>query len=290
MCDVVVVGSANLDLVASTPRLPAPGETVTGEAYAEYAGGKGLNQAIAASRAGADVALVACVGRDSAAEHLLEVARIADVDISFVDRSDRLPTGRALIMVDRDAENSIVVVPGANQQVTASSIPTSRVVLAQLETPFESVVAAFEHGRANGSVTILNPAPAAHLPSELIALSDIIVPNEHEIELIGEIDPLLTAGVQAVIVTRGSRGVTITTAGPSHDSTTQVVPAIPVEAIDTTGAGDAFCGCLAAGLAAGLELDGAVRRAVAAGALATTVPGAVPSLPTSGQIDALLKG
>jgi len=288
--DVVVVGSANLDLVASTPRLPAPGETVTGDAYTEYAGGKGLNQAIAAGRAGADVALVACVGRDSAAEHLLEVARLADIDITFVERSDHLPTGRALIMVDEEAENTIVVVPGANQEVTVATIPTSRVVLAQLETPFESVVAAFDHGRANGSVTILNPAPAAHLPIELIALSDIIVPNEHELELIGEIDPLLAAGVQAVIVTRGSHGVTITTAGRSHDSTTRAVPAIPVDAIDTTGAGDAFCGCLAAGLAAGLELDAAVRRAVAAGALATTVPGAVPSLPTTDQIDTLLNG
>lgn len=288
MYDVVVVGSANLDLVASTPRIPAPGETVTGGSYAEFAGGKGLNQSIAASRAGADVALVACVGRDPAAEHLLEVARLADVDTTHIDRCESLPTGRALIMVDDEAENSIVVVPGANDEVTAASTPAGRVVLAQLEVPAEAVVAAFGRARAEGALTMLNPAPAIDLPRELIGLTDIIVPNEHEVGLIGEIDALLSAGVQTVIVTRGSRGVSVTSNGSTRERDSWTIPAIEVESIDTTGAGDAFCGCLAAGLARGLELPAAVRRAVAAGALATTVRGAVPSLPTSAQIDELL--
>ncbi len=288
MYDVVVVGSANLDLVASTPRIPAPGETVTGGSYAEYAGGKGLNQSIAASRAGADVALVACVGRDPAAEHLIEVARLADVDTTHVDRSESLPTGRALIIVDEQAENSIVVVPGANHEVTATSTPAGRVVLAQLEVPVEAVIAAFGRGRAEGGQTMLNPAPAINLPRELLALTDIIVPNEHEVGLIGEIDALHSAGVQTVIVTRGSRGVAVTSKGNAREPATWTIPAIEVDPIDTTGAGDAFCGCLAAALADGLEIPEAVRRAVAAGALATTVRGAVPSLPTSAQIDELL--
>ena len=288
MYDVVVVGSANLDLVASTPRIPAPGETVIGGSYAEFAGGKGLNQSIAASRAGAGVALVACVGRDPAAEHLIEVARLAGVDTTHVVRSGPLPTGRALIMVDEQAENSIVVVPGANDEVTATSTPVGRVVLAQLEVPVEAVITAFGRARAESGRTILNPAPAGDLPRELLALTDIIVPNEHEVGLIGEIDALLSAGVQTVIVTRGSRGVAVTSKGNAHEPATWTIPAIEVEPIDTTGAGDAFCGCLAAALADGLELPEAVRRAVAAGALATTVRGAVPSLPTSAQIDELL--
>jgi ribokinase len=191
-------------------------------------------------------------------------------------------------MVDEQAENSIVVAPGANDGVTATSTPAGRVVLAQLEVPVEAVATAFRRARAAGALTILNPAPATELPRELIALSDIIVPNEHEVDLIGGIDALLSAGAQTVIVTRGRRGVTVTTTGNTREPDSWTIPAIEVDAIDTTGAGDAFCGCLAAGLAGGLELPDAVRRAVAAGALATTVRGAVPSLPTGAQMDELL--
>jgi ribokinase len=287
MHDVVVVGSANLDLVATTPRLPAPGETIIGTSYSEFAGGKGLNQAIAASRAGARTALVGCVGQDGAATHLLDVATRDGVDTSQVARAPDLPTGRAVIMVDDRGENSIVVVPGANAATTGHGMPPGKVVLAQLEAPVDAVVGAFTAARAAGSTTVLNPAPAAALPRKLVALTDVLIPNEHEAAQVGDIAELHAAGVQTIVVTLGSRGVAVSTLrGASAES--WKLPAIPVDAIDTTGAGDAFCGCLAAGLAAGVELDGALRRAVAAGALATTGSGAVPSLPTAERIDEIL--
>jgi ribokinase len=287
MHDVVVVGSANLDLVATTPRLPAPGETIIGTSYSEFAGGKGLNQAIAASRAGARTALVGCVGQDGAATHLLDVATRDGVDTSQVARAPDLPTGRAVIMVDDRGENSIVVVPGANAATTGHGMPPGKVVLAQLEAPVDAVVGAFTAARAAGSTTVLNPAPAAALPRKLVALTDVLIPNEHEAAQVGDIAELHAAGVQTIVVTLGSRGVAVSTLrGGSAES--WKLPAIPVDAIDTTGAGDAFCGCLAAGLAAGVELDGALRRAVAAGALATTGSGAVPSLPTAERIDEIL--
>jgi ribokinase len=287
MNDVVVVGSANLDLVGSTPRLPAPGETVIGTSFSEFAGGKGLNQAIAASRAGARTALVACVGNDGAATHLLDVAGRDGVDTSHVAHVADIPTGRALIMVDDEGENSIVVVPGANAATTASELPPGRVVLAQLEVPVDAVIAAFATARAAGTTTVLNPAPAAALPPELVALTDILVPNEHEAAHVGDIADLHAAGVQTVVVTLGSRGAAVSTLRTGSVES-WALPAFSVDAIDTTGAGDAFCGCLSAGLAAGVELDEALRRAVAAGALATTVSGAVPSLPTADRIDGLV--
>ncbi|MDX2379315.1 MAG: ribokinase [Acidimicrobiia bacterium] len=287
MHDVIVVGSANLDLVAATPRIPRPGETIIGTSYAEFAGGKGLNQAIAASRDGADTALVATVGSDAAGTSLLAVANDNGIDTAYVACSDALPSGRALIMVDERGENSIVAVPGANAETSGRAIPAGTVVLAQLEVAIDAVTQAFAAARQRGSTTILNPAPAAALPAELVRLTDILIPNEHEAERMGGIHELLDAGVQTVIVTRGSRGVAVTTRSAGQIESWSVA-AIPVDAIDTTGAGDAFCGCLAAAIAAGPELRPAIQRAVAAGALATTTLGAVPSLPTTDRIDQLL--
>jgi ribokinase len=283
---VCVVGSANLDLVARAVRLPGPGETVLGTDYAEHPGGKGLNQAVAAARSGAVTAFVGAVGADHAGERLRGVAAAEGIDVSALATSDA-PTGRALIGVDDRAENSIIVVPGANGTVSAdqvtTSTPTARVVLAQLEIPLEAVAAALTVGRATGARTVLNPAPAATLPVELLALCDIVVPNEHELDLVGGVDVLLAAGVGAVVITLGSRGVRVVTG----DSTTDVT-AFPVTPVDTTGAGDSFCGALSARLAAGDDLLDAVRYASAAGALATTVAGAVPSLPRADAVQALL--
>lgn len=288
--DVTVIGSLNLDLVATAPRLPSPGETVLGTAYDEFAGGKGLNQAVAASRAGARTALVGAVGGDPPGDGLVELARSAGVDTTHVERRVDQPTGRALITVDLAGENSIVVIPGANSTVTGADVPPARVVLAQLEVPISAVVETFARVRASGSVTILNPAPAAALPAELLELTDVIVPNQHELDALGDLDGLLRAGVTSVIVTRGAHGVTAATrnrtTGADRRDWTQA--AFTVDAVDSTGAGDAFCGALAAALAGRLDLPAAVRRAAAAGALATTVRGAVPSLPTGDQIDSLL--
>ena len=284
MFDVAVIGSVNLDLVASTARLPRPGETVAGTAYAEHAGGKGLNQAVAAARSGAVVAMVGAVGDDDAGRRLRSIAEAEGIDVEAIDVIPGSPTGRALITVDADAENSIVVIPGANSHVRADAIPDARVVIAQLEVPVDEVLAAFRSARASGARTILNPAPAQALSDELVALCDIVVPNEHELELIGGVDSLLDRGVGIVVTTRGAGGVTMTV----RTTTERHQPAFAVTAIDTTGAGDAFCGALAARLAAGDELESAVRYAAAAGALATTIDGAVPSLPHAGEVAAFL--
>lgn len=285
--DVVVVGSANLDLVARTLRLPGPGETVLGSDFAEHPGGKGLNQAVAAARAGASVAFVGAVGDDDAGRTLHSVAATEGIDVSGLSVADGVATGRAVITVDDSGENSIVVVPGANASAHVGDLPAATVVLAQLEIPVATVIAAFAVARTAGSRTVLNPAPVpvGGLPDELLSLCDILVPNEHEVELLGGVDELLASGVAAVVVTQGAAGVTVTEA---PDATTWSVEAFEVDPVDTTGAGDAFCGALAARLAAGADLRPAVRYAAAGGALATTIAGAVPSLPHAVDIERLL--
>jgi ribokinase len=283
--DVAVVGSVNLDLVATTARLPGPGETVSGTSYAEHAGGKGLNQAIAAARTGARTALVAAVGDDEAGTRLRATAAKDAVDVAAVRVLDGVTTGRALIVVDDRAENSIVVVPGANALMDADALPEASVVVAQLEVPIAQVVAAFRLAHDRGARTILNPAPAQALPDEPLGLCDIVVPNEHEVQLIGGALALIERGAGAVVTTLGGSGVAVSES--IDGSPTQwTVPAIEVSPIDTTGAGDAFCGALAARLALGDDLHQAVGYAVAAGALATTVAGAVPSLPHADQVRA----
>jgi len=282
MVDVCVVGSANLDLVATTARLPRPGETVLGETFDEYPGGKGLNQAIAAARSGATVALVGTVGNDEAGRRLLATAVASQVDTSGVAVDDERPTGRAMIAVDRNAENCIVVIPGANGRSAVPTLPRSAVVLAQLEVPADVVIAAFRLARQQGSLTVLNPAPAAPLTDELLSLCDVIVPNEHEVELIGGVEALHRAGARSVIVTMGPRGVEVSDRTGAPNTWEQ--PPWPVDVVDSTGAGDAFCGGLAARLAAGDTLAAAVRWGAAAGALAATAKGAVPSLPHAADV------
>ena len=284
--DVVVVGSANLDLVANTPRLPKPGETVLGSHFAEHPGGKGLNQAVAAARAGASVAFVAAVGDDDAGGTLRSVAERDGIDVSRMVITPGVATGRAFITVDESGENSIVVIPGANSVASVSALPAAAVVLAQLEVPIATVIAAFAAARSAGSRTVLNPAPvpADGLPHELLALCDVVVPNEHELALVGGVEQLVAGGAGAVVVTRGADGVTVTEAG---DGVARSIDAFDVDPVDTTGAGDAFCGTLASQLASGADLYSAARVAAAAGALATTVAGAVPSLPFADDIHRL---
>ncbi len=285
--DVCVVGSANLDLVAVTSRLPAPGETVLGSDYAEYAGGKGLNQAIAAARAGASVAFVGAVGDDVAGSRLLDVMRTEGIDTEHVARV-AAPTGRALIGVTDAGENSIIVVPGANAavamaQVSTSAMPAAKVVVVQLEVPLAVVAAALAAARVGGAITVLNPAPAQELDATVLAHCDIVMPNEHEAARLGGPMALLGFGATAVLVTKGGEGAELYSAGG-----VVTFPAFAVDAIDTTGAGDACCGALCARLAAGDHIETAVRFAMAAGALATTRRGAVPSLPAAAAIRALL--
>lgn len=286
--DVCVVGSANLDLVATTERLPGPGETVLGSTYAEHAGGKGLNQAVAASRAGARTVFCGAVGDDDAADRLHAVITADGIDDTSLQHLSGVPTGRALIGVSAEAENSIIVVAGANAWLTpehvASAAASARVMLVQLEVPLVSVHAALTAARAAGTITILNPAPATALPAEMLALCDVVIPNEHEVEILGGVEKLLRLGARAVVVTLGSHGAKLCT----PDSGDLIVPAFAVDAVDTTAAGDAFCGGFATAIAAGSSFADALRFAAATGALATTRPGAVPSLPSRAEIDALL--
>ena len=280
---VCVVGSANLDLVARAARLPGPGETVRGTDFAEHPGGKGLNQAVAAARAGARTAFIGAVGDDDAGRSLLAQLDAAGVDTRGVARSIR-PTGRAMITVDERGENSIVVVPAANDDVAVDSLPAAHVLLLQLEVPIATVATALRLATEAGMATVLNPAPGAPLDAALLAMVDVLVPNEHELARLGTAEDLLTAGVGAVVTTLGSAGVRVVT----HDQEWHVAP-FAVQPVDTTGAGDAFCGALAARLAAGDALDAAVRVGAAAGALATTRRGAVPSMPWAAEIEGLLR-
>jgi ribokinase len=281
--DVCVVGSANLDLVVTTSRLPGPGETVIGTTYAEHAGGKGLNQAVAAARAGARCAFVAALGDDEAGDRLARELATDGIDTALVQRIADTPTGRALITVDASAENTIVVVPGANGVIAPTPPPEARVVIAQLEIPVGVVVDAFAQAAAAGATTILNPAPAHDVPDALLRHTRIVIPNQHERAQLGGTDRLFALGVEVVITTMGGDGVEIVTPDTRH-----TVPPFRVDPIDTTGAGDAFCGSFASALARDVPLDDAVRFAAAAGALATTKHGAVPSLPRRADIDRVL--
>ncbi|MFM8908099.1 MAG: ribokinase, partial [Actinomycetota bacterium] len=247
-----VVGSANLDLVALAERLPHPGETVSAHDYFEACGGKGANQAIAAARAGANTAFIGAVGRDSAGDTLRD-AFVADrVDVTHL-RIVEQPTGRALIGVSDDAENLIIVVPGANHALSPSDIEgagamlrSAKVLLMQLEVRLDVVQRAAELA-GDATIFVLNPAPAIALPDALLRHVDVITPNEHEVELLGGAASLLARGVGAVVITEGARGARLVT----REGETRIAP-YPVDPVDTTGAGDAFCGAVSARLA----LDG----------------------------------
>ena len=248
-----------------------------------------MNQAIAAARAGAKTAFIGSLGRDHAGEILLAALVNDGVDVSAVQRVS-VHTGRALIGVSDIGENSIVVVPGANHKITVTDIEknktlisAAKVLLCQLEVPLAVVQRAFE--LAGSSTTrILNPAPAQVLARELLSRVDVIIPNEYEVELLGGALHLLTLGVKTVIVTQGDKGAMVVDA----TGTRQVDP-FRVTPIDSTGAGDAFCGMLAARLAIGETVSVALRSAVIAGALATQIEGAVPSLPIWSMVQTKLE-
>lgn len=278
--DVVVVGSANLDLVSNTTHLPQPGETIIASNYAEHPGGKGVNQAVATARMGARTAFIGCVGDDDAGRMLRALLESENIDTSQLF-TVAVPTGRAFITVDDNGENCIVVVSGANSSVGRRPIvlPSARVVLAQLEIPQEVVLDVFQRAKENGTITVLNPAPAATLSKELLRVCDFVVPNEIECAELHGPHELLKGGPSTIITTLGSRGSEIATS----DSTISVAP-YAVNAVDTVGAGDAFVGALCAELARNTPLQDAVKISSIAGALATTSRGAVSSLPTRSDV------
>ncbi|MEU5630195.1 ribokinase [Streptomyces rishiriensis] len=298
--DLLVVGSANADLVIGVERRPAAGETVLGSDLAVHPGGKGANQAVAAARLGARTALLARVGDDAHGRLLLDAQRAAGVDTTGV-LAGGAPTGVALITVDPSGDNSIVVSPGANGRLTPADVRAasgllhaSKVVSAQLEIPLETVVEVVRN-LAPGGRFVLNPSPPRPLPAEVLAVCDPLIVNEHEAKVIlGEAgdtaaDPedwarlLLAKGPRSVVVTLGAEGALVASA----DGGVRRVASVKVDAVDTTGAGDSFTAALAWRLGAGASLAQAAAYAARVGAVSVTRRGAQESFPTAEEVDAL---
>ena len=282
---VVVVGSVNVDLIVQVPRLPARGETVIGGRFREAPGGKGANAAAAAARLGVAASFVGLVGRD-------DLER-AGVDVTYLGESDT-STGVAAILVDEGGQNVIAVASGANADVAPAHVGTAfdsmvaehSVVLANLEIPDGAVGAAAARASERRWPVVLNPAPARPLSREVIAACEVIVANEAEAAALDGVDSLLANGAGAVVVTRGAQGADLhRLEDPIHHQ-----PVFPVDVVDTTGAGDAFCAALAVALAEGRDLDDAVRWGAAAGALACRDVGARTALPTRAEVEELLTG
>ena len=301
---IVVVGSSNTDMVVRVTTLPRPGETVIGGDFFTARGGKGANQAVAAARAGGSVALIACVGDDAFGDDTLAALAAEGIEVDHVRRIAGAHSGVALILVDERGENSIAVAPGANALLApehvascAELLSSRDVLLTQLETPLESVLAAVRAASDAGARVILNPAPARALPDELLALVSVLTPNEAEAARLAGMPAgekhgleaaamaLLSRGVGAVVITLGARGAYVATT--DHR---EAIPAYRVEARDTTGAGDVFNGALAVALADRMPLGEAVRFANAAAAISVTRDGAQPAAPRRAEILRLLDG
>ncbi|PSB05429.1 ribokinase [filamentous cyanobacterium CCP2] len=302
---VVVFGSINMDLVARTPRLPKPGETLTGHSFETVSGGKGANQAVAVARLGVPTEMVGRVGNDAFGLELLNSLKSSGVGCDRVLTDSATHSGVAVIAVDDASENNIILIPGANGHVDESDIdrlqevlPQAKVLMLQLEIPLPMVVAAAKAAKAVGVTVMLDPAPArSDLPDELYSLIDIITPNQIETsQLVGfPVEDLNTAikaahtlhqrGIQIVITKLGKLGAFCITPTETFE-----IPIFPVKAIDTVAAGDAFNGGLAAALAEGLPLKEAARQASAVAALSVTKTGAQPSLPTRVELEEFKRG
>jgi ribokinase len=299
---IVVVGSSNTDMIIKAPRIPKPGETVLGGQFSMAAGGKGAIQAVAAARAGGDVIFIARVGADFFGERAVKSFRLDRIDASRISRDQEMPSGIALVFVGEDGQNSIAVAAGANAKLSRKDIERSEdaiaaagILLMQLEIPTDTVLAAAQIANANGVRVILNPAPAQKLPPELLKYVSILTPNEFEAELLTGIsisdhrsaelaaDSLLVQGVDTALITLGPHGSFLATRGIR-----ELVPGFSVQAVDTTGAGDVFCGALAVALSENMPMIDAVTFANAAAAISITRLGAQPSIPRRREIEKFL--
>lgn len=303
MPNVCVIGSANVDYAVALPRLPGPGETVSGGTLLVNLGGKGANQAMAARRLGGEVRMIGCVGADSNGRRIREALGAAGIGMEGLVETSKSATGTALILVDADGQNQIGVAPGANHQLTVEmaapfveSIAWADVVVCQLETPVPVVRWALDEARRRDVTTVLNPAPIQPIDDALLELVDYLTPNEREAARLSGLPvdslesaraaaaALLERGAGAVLVTLGGQGVlTCDAASAAH------YPAFPITAVDTTAAGDAFNGALAVGLAAGGTLEQAIPLASAAAALCCTKRGAQDALPSRAEVEAFLR-
>jgi ribokinase len=296
---IVVVGSANMDIYTWTHHLPESGETVVGNRYWMGMGGKGANQTVGARKLEAEVVLVGRLGNDAFGRELRETLTAHDVSCDYIQVDLEAGSGMAMVLVDRDANNIIAVVPGANMQITSEDVTKAEtiiqaadVLMMQLEIPLDAIEQALDIAHKGEAVCILNPAPARQLPDSILQRVHILTPNQSEARILSGIDAdtpegaakagqaLLDKGVQTVIVTLGDQGALIVEPGK-----TTHVPGYKVEAMDTSGAGDAFMAGLGVALGEGQPLPEAVRFANRVGALSTTKPGATPSMPTREAVE-----
>ncbi len=300
MSKILVIGSLNADLVVRAPRFPSPGETIQGENLITIPGGKGANQAVASARLGAQVAMIGRVGTDAFGSTLINNLEQNKVETDRIITDGSSATGTAVIVVDPQGQNSIILSPGANAKVTPSDIsPGSfsdyRLLLLQLEIPIETVIHSANLAREKGLLILLNPAPAYNLPDDLLRTADYILPNETELGLltgkpvndlasVGTAGlSLLARGAKNIIITLGAQGALIV-----NKDGVNLIPSYKVNVVDTTAAGDAFIGGLAVGLLNGKSLEDAVQYACACGALAVTKFGAQPSLPTAEDVNEII--
>lgn len=300
---LVVLGSINADHILNIKQFPQPGETVIGQQYKVAFGGKGANQAVAAGRSGADIAFIACVGADDIGERIRQQLASDRIDTQPIEAIADSTTGVALIFVNAEGENVIGIDAGANAAVTPDYLNRYRqkiidadALLMQLESPLETVIAAAKLAKQHQTQVILNPAPACELPDELLAMIDMITPNETEAQRLTGVavnndadaeraaNILHDKGIGCVIITLGSRGVWL-----SENGKGKLVPGFKVKAVDTIAAGDTFNGALVTALLEGKVMSDAVRFAHAAAAIAVTRPGAQPSVPWREEIDAFLQ-
>lgn len=301
--DIVVIGSLNMDMVVRTNRSPDAGETLIGQAFALSPGGKGANQAVAAARLGAEVSMIGRVGKDTFGSEMLEIIRNEGIHIEHISVSEHQATGVASIIIEEDGENRIIVVPGANIELTVEDIQAleavisqTKIIVLQLEMDLAMSEQAIAIAHRKGIPVILNPAPARVLKDEMLAQVSYLTPNETEAGILSgmTVDSaetaeqaariLLQKGVQNVIVTLGSKGALIVNAEGA-----KAVPGFPVKAVDTVAAGDSFNGALAQQLVLGKTLEEAVSFANAVGALAVGKEGAIPSLPQLSEVEQFLK-
>ena len=298
---IVVIGSSNTDMVIKADHIPVPGETVLGGEFVMVPGGKGANQAVAAARLGAEVTFVARVGDDAFGRAAIESFRREGIDTEFIAMDPKAASGVALIFVDKAGENSIAVAPGANGRLSPEDVARARpavekadVVVVQFEIPMETVEAGMLLAKECGTRAMINPAPAAPAPREILAMADVLIPNRLEAATLlggasGEpcwlAERLLETGAGAVVITLGSDGALAAAGG-----TRLRIPAFKVEAVDTTAAGDAFTGAMAVALAEGSDLETAARFASCAAAISVTRMGAQSSLASREEVEGLVDG
>ncbi len=299
---IVVIGSSNTDLIARVRKFPAAGETIEGLAFLQAMGGKGANQAVAAKRAGGEVTFITCVGTDANGQNALKYYRHEGLDVSLSKQVDDAPSGTAMIWVDDRGENCIVITPGANNRLLPGdilqlreTIATADMVVLQMEIPYETIKIACELAHENHTKVLLNVAPARQLDADLLKKTDILIVNETEAEALSGkkvetegkelvADSLQAMGPKIVMLTLGEQGCFL-----KEDHVSYAVPAFQVKVVDTTAAGDTFCGALAAQLSKGKKWEEILTFATAASALCVTRMGAQPSIPMEKEILDFLK-